>query len=303
MKIVDSLSMLPEIESSMKKILIGLVCLLPMLASANLREYNASVENSEWLLGEQTRLICELKHPVPGYGMASFVTEASKQLNLEFVLDMLRLPNKYDTATVYSVPPRWMPGVLQKTIGTMNLRKQYDGDLPSESAWEMLTELEKGFWPTIHYRDWNNRYDSVAVALNASNFDPSYLAFSECVANLLPYSFEDIAYTVLSYKKSSVELTNYSKRRLDMIGDYLKEDVELDLVLLDGYSDSYGGSWNNEQLSIRRANEIRDYFAAQGVDNARIEVTGHGEKRHVSPNDTELSRAKNRRVIIQLAKL
>jgi outer membrane protein OmpA-like peptidoglycan-associated protein len=287
----------------MKKYLIGLFCLLPMAVSANLREYNASVENSEWSLGEQTRLVCELKHPIPGYGMASFVTEASKQLNLEFMLDMLRLPSRYDTATVYSVPPKWMPGVVQKTIGTMNLRKQYDSDLPSESAWEMLTELEKGFWPTIHYQDWNNRYDSVAVALNSSNFDPSYIAFSQCVTNLLPFGFEDIAYTVLSYKKSSVELTNYSKRRLDMIGDYLKEDVALELVLLDGYSDSYGGAWNNEQLSIRRANEIRDYFAAQGVDIARIEVTGHGEKRHVSPNDSEFSRAKNRRVIIQLAKL
>jgi outer membrane protein OmpA-like peptidoglycan-associated protein len=290
----------------MKKYLFALNSILFILsfaASANLREYNASVENSQWSLGEQTRLLCELKHPIPGYGTASFVTEASKQLNLEFFLDMLRLPNRYDFATVYSVPPKWMPGVPQKTIGSMSLRKQYDGDLPSESAWEMLTELEKGYWPTIHYQDWNNRHDSVAVALNASNFDPYYLAFSECVANLLPFSFEDIAYTVLSYKKSSVELTNYSKRRLDMIGDYLKEDIDLELVLLDGYSDSYGGSWTNEQLSIRRAQEIGDYFAAQGVDPTRIEVTGHGEKRHVSPNDNELSRAKNRRVVIQLAKL
>lgn len=287
----------------MKKYLIGLLCVLPIAVSANLREYSASIENSEWSLGEQTRLICELKHPIPGYGTASFVTEASKQLNLEFVLDMLHLPNRYDTATVYSVPPNWMPGALQKTIGTMSLRKQYDGDLPSDSAWEMLTELEKGYWPTIYYQDWNNRYDSVAVALNSSNFEQSYFSFSQCVANLLPYNFEDIAYTVLSYKKNSVKLTNYSKRRLDMIGDYLKEDIALELVLLDGYTDSYGGSWNNEQLSIRRANEIRDYFAAQGVDATRIEVTGHGEKRHVAANDNELSRAKNRRVIIQLAKL
>ncbi len=287
----------------MKKYLIGLLSVLPIAVSANLREYSASIENSEWSLGEQSRLSCELKHPIPGYGMASFVTEASKQLNLEFVLDMLHLPNRYDTATVYSVPPNWMPGALQKTIGTMSLRKQYDGDLPSDSAWEMLTELEKGYWPTIYYQDWNNRYDAVAVALNSSNFEQSYFSFSQCVANLLPYNFEDIAYTVLSYKKNSVKLTNYSKRRLDMIGDYLKEDIGLELVLLDGYTDSYGGSWNNEQLSIRRANEIRDYFAAQGVDVTRIEVTGHGEKRHVAANDNELSRAKNRRVIIQLAKL
>jgi len=273
-----------------------------MVATANMRHYKASVQESNWTLGEMTRLKCELRHNVPGYGIASFVTEASKQLNLEFVLDMLRLPSNYDVATVYSVPPKWMPGAQQKTIGQMDIRRQYDGDMPDIPAWEMLTELEKGFWPTIYYQDWNNRRDKVAVALNASNFKPSYYDFSSCVANLLPYSFDDIAYTVLSYKKNSSQLTKYSQRRLDMIGEYLKEDAQMELVLLDGYTDSWGGAWLNEELSIKRANEVRDYFAAQGVDDSRIEVTGHGEKRHVSPNDNELARAKNRRVIVRLSK-
>jgi len=266
------------------------------------RDYYVDVESSTWELASQTRLKCELSHEIPGYGTASFSSEASKILNLEFYLDMLRLPSRYDVATVYSVPPRWMSGQQKRQIARMDLRKQYDGDLPSESAWQMLTELEKGFWPTIHYQDWLNPNDNVAVALNASKFKDTYQDFSRCISNLLPYSFDDIAYTVLSYKKNSTELTAYAKRRLDMIGEYLKEDLDLDLVLLDGYTDSYGGSWNNEQLSIKRANEIRDYFAALGLDSERIEVVGHGEKRHSSPNDTRLDRAKNRRVVVRLEK-
>jgi outer membrane protein OmpA-like peptidoglycan-associated protein len=222
---------------------------------------------------------------------------------MEFNLEMMRLPNRYDVATVYSVPPKWMPGISKREIARMDLRKQYDGDLPSASAWQMLTELEKGFWPTIYYQDWNNSNDGVAVALNASAFQDEYYAFSRCIANLLPYSFEDISYTVLAYKKNTAELTNYAKRRLEMIGEYLKEDLELDLVLLDGYTDSYGGSYLNEQLSIKRANEVRDFFTALGLDSSRIEVTGHGEKRHSSPNDTRLDRAKNRRVVVRLAKV
>ena len=87
-----------------------------------------------------------------------------------------------------------------------------------------------------------------------------------------------------------------------MIGEYLKEDLDLDLVLVDGYSDSYGGDWLNEQLSTKRANEIKDYFAGMGVDSNRIEVTGHGEKRHVSPNDNTIEREKNRRVVIRMNK-
>lgn len=269
---------------------------------ANVRHYVVDVESSMWNVSKQTRLVCEIEHPIPGYGIASFMTEASKQLNLEFTLDMLRLPSRYDTADVYSVPPKWMRGVVQRKIGKMDLRKQYDADLPETIAWQMLTELEKGFWPTIHYSDWLNNNDSVAVALNASNFKPQYDAFNQCVSNLLPFSFEDIAYTVLAYKKNTAELTKYSQRRLNMIGEYLKEDLELELVLVDGYSDSYGGPWLNEQLSLKRASEIRDFFASMGVASERIEITGHGEKRHTSPNDNVFEREKNRRVVVRMSK-
>ncbi|MFC3120576.1 flagellar protein MotY [Agaribacter flavus] len=267
-----------------------------------MREYIAQIDESTWTMSTQTRLVCELSHDIPGYGQAQFVSEASKQLNLEFTLDMKRLPGKYDTATLYSKPPSWMPGVAARRLANMDLRKQYDADLPEEAAWQMLTELEKGFFPTILYQDWLNPNDQVAVGLNAGNFEPLYQSFSNCISNLLPFSFEDIAYTVLSYKKNSAELTKYSQRRLDMIGEYLKEDLALDLVLVSGFTDSYGGSWANEQLSIKRANEIRDYFASMGVDSDRIDVNGYGEKRHISPNDTQLDRAKNRRVVIRMAK-
>ncbi|MFW8590141.1 flagellar protein MotY [Glaciecola sp. 2405UD65-10] len=286
----------------LKTIILAVGVLISSASQAGMRTYSAPVETSMWEISQQTRLICELEHNIPGYGRASFITEASKQLNLEFNLDMVRLPSRFDTASVYSTPPTWMTGAMQRKLGTMDIRKQYDGDLPEATAWDMLTELEKGYWPTIHYQDWLNSQDSVAVSLNASNFSPEYHQFNACVDNLLRYSFDDIAYTVLSYKKNSSELSKYSQSRLDMIGEYLKEDIDLELVLVDGYTDSYGGSWLNEQLSIKRASEIKDFFASMGVNPERIEVTGHGEKRHSSPNDNTLEREKNRRVVIRMSK-
>lgn len=282
-------------------IVIGMWC-VTMAAQAGLRQYSAPVEQSEWQVSAPSRLQCTLSHSIPGYGQALFTSSASKQLNMEFELDMLRLPKSYGVAAVYSVPPAWMPGQPQRVIADMPIRKQYTGDLPEKAAWTMLSELEKGYWPTLYYQDWYSDFDKVAVGLNASNFAQPYQQFAQCVANLLPFNFDDIAYTVLSYKKNSVDLTKYSKKRLAMIGQYLKEDADLELVLLDGYSDSYGGRWNNQQLSIRRAVEIKSFFAEQGVDPSRIAVTGHGERRHVAPNNTEMSRAKNRRVVVQMAK-
>lgn len=289
-------------QSTQALLLLLCLTLLSTQTQANIRKYAVDVESSSWAITKQTRLSCELSHPIPGYGSALFVTEASKQLNLEFTLDMMRLPNRYDVADVYSVPPKWMRGAQQRKIGLMDVRKQYDGDLPQKTAWTMLTELEKGFWPTIYYRDWLNDNDAVAVSLNASNFKTVYEDFSRCIANLLPYNFDDIAYTVLSYKRNSAELSDYSQRRLSMIAEYLKEDLDLDLVLVDGYSDNYGGPWLNEQLSIKRAAAIRDLFASMGIESDRIEITGHGEKRHVSPNDNTLDRDKNRRVVVRMSK-
>jgi hypothetical protein len=101
---------------------------LSLSSQANIRNYSVDVESSSWELSKQTRLVCELTHPIPGYGIASFMSEASKQLNVEFTLDMLRLPNRYDVADVYSMPPKWMRGASQRKIGQMDLRKQYDSD-------------------------------------------------------------------------------------------------------------------------------------------------------------------------------
>ena len=283
-------------------ILIGLSLLCAFSSNAAMRQYSAPVASSDWLLDKQSRLQCELSHSVPGYGKATFTSVASKQLNMEFEMQMSLLPKKAGIAAVYSVPPKWMPGHQSREIADMKLRKQYDGDLPEEAAWTMLSELEKGYWPTIYYQDWYNPNDKVAVGLNASNFAPVYQEFVSCVANLLPYSFDDISYTVLSYEKNSTELSKYSKRRLQMIGDYLREDNELELVLLDGYTDSYGGSWNNQQLSVKRANEVKNFLTDLGVGEDRIAITGHGEKRHIAPNTTSQSRATNRRVVVRMAK-
>ena len=283
-------------------ILIGLSLLCAFSSNAAMRQYSAPVASSDWLLDKQSRLQCELSHSVPGYGKATFTSVASKQLNMEFEMQMSLLPKKAGIAAVYSVPPKWMPGHQAREIADMKLRKQYDGDLPEEAAWTMLSELEKGYWPTIYYQDWYNRYDKVAVALNASNFTGSYHEFVNCVSALLHYSFEDIAYTVLSYQKNSTELTKYAQKRLQMIGEYLKEDSNLELVLLDGYTDSYGARYSNEQLSVKRASQVKDYLTALGVSDERIEVTGHGEKRHIASNENSDSRALNRRVVVRLSK-
>ena len=87
-----------------------------------------------------------------------------------------------------------------------------------------------------------------------------------------------------------------------MIRQYLSLDPELELVLVDAYSDSYGGRWSNLKLSERRAAKIRDYFVENGIEVSRIEAKGYGEKRHIASNNTAIGRSENRRVVIRMDK-
>jgi len=279
----------------------GLMVSLAVAAPSQWRQYSATIEQSSWQLSANTPLLCQLEHPIPNFGKAVFSSVAGKDLNLDFQLQMLRLPDSYGLAEVLSVPPQWRPGEKPKTLASMRLLKQFDGDLPKKTAWTLLTELEQGFSPTFYYSDWYSPYDKVTVALNPVQFPTQYQAFSHCIAGLLPYSFEDIAFTILSYE-SGDQLTRESRRRLSQIAEYLKYDQDIEAIELQGYSDSFGGRWMNEQLSVQRAQKIKDFLIAAGVAEDKVQIEGFGERRHVAPNDTSLGRAVNRRLVLQMAK-
>lgn len=273
-----------------------------VLAQPQLRQYSAAIEQSAWQLSENSPIACQLQHEIPHFGQAIFRSVASKGLNMDFELQMLRLPDHYGLAEVLSVPPAWRSGEQTKALASMQLLKQFNGDLPKKTAWTLLTELEHGFSPTFYFNDWYSPYDKVVAAINPVQFPAPYQQFNLCISRLLPYSFEDIAFTVLSYESGGDELTRESKRRLAQIAEYLKYDQDIDFIEIQGYTDSYGGRWMNEQLSVKRAEKVKQFFVAAGLTADKVQVEGFGERRHAAPNDTALQRKKNRRVVLQLTK-
>lgn len=269
---------------------------------AGFKQYSADIHSSQWQLSDDSRLQCTLSHQIPRYGEARFSAKASRKLNMEFELDMMLLPDTYSLAEVRSVAPKWQPGASSKVLAKMELHKQFNPSLPKKVAWTMLSELEQGMSPTFYYNDWYSETDKISVGLSTARFKKAYIDFVGCVGNLLNYSFEDISYTVLNYQSSSDKFTKASQRRVEMIREYLSLDPNLELVLVDAYSDSYGGRWSNLKLSERRAEKVKEYFVKNGIEVSRIEAKGYGEKRHISSNETTLGRGKNRRVVIQMEK-
>lgn len=277
--------------------------LLSVSAHAAMRNYSANQDSSNWEVVKTTRLQCQLNHEVPYYGEAIFKASASKNKNLTFNLDMVVRPENYAIAGLKAVPPSWRSGLPARDIANMKLLKKFDGELGNQTAWEMLTELEKGFYPTFYYQDWQNSADKIAVGISSVNFKQAYWAFLQCRDELLPYSFEDISFTVMNYQSNSSKLTKSSQQRLDKIAEYLKNDSTIESISIDSYTDSYGGRWNNLDLSRKRAQAIKDYMVSLGVDENKVKTTGFGEKRFVDTNDNILGRDKNRRLVIQIAKM
>jgi OOP family OmpA-OmpF porin len=89
------------------------------------------------------------------------------------------------------------------------------------------------------------------------------------------------------------------KASLDDMVSKLK-DINLEVIIAVGHTDSIGTDAYNQKLSVRRAESVKAYLQSKGVEANRIYTEGKGEKQPVADNKTAAGRAKNRRVEIEV---
>lgn len=80
---------------------------------------------------------------------------------------------------------------------------------------------------------------------------------------------------------------------------YLQKHPEK-IVSITGHTDSLGEEKDNQIIGIDRANNVRDYFIAQGITKERLKTFSKGETAPVADNTTNDGRAKNRRIEINI---
>ncbi len=66
-------------------------------------------------------------------------------------------------------------------------------------------------------------------------------------------------------------------------------------IEISGHTDSSGDDDFNMELSLRRADAVRDYLVELGLSAGRFETDGFGETRPIADNETEEGRQRNRR--------
>lgn len=89
------------------------------------------------------------------------------------------------------------------------------------------------------------------------------------------------------------------RAKLDDLVSKIK-DINLEVIIAVGHTDSVGTDAYNQRLSVRRSESVKAYLVSKGIERNRVYTEGKGEKQPVADNRTAEGRAKNRRVEIEV---
>ena len=101
--------------------------------------------------------------------------------------------------------------------------------------------------------------------------------------------------SIVNFAFDSSDLSLEAKDNLDKLSQVLINNPDTNINIY-GYTDSVGKDDYNKNLSQRRANAVKSYLSQKGVPSSRLFSMGMGEEDPVASNDTDMGRAKNRRV-------
>ena len=93
------------------------------------------------------------------------------------------------------------------------------------------------------------------------------------------------------------DLLPIAKDKLDQVAKALT-DQGFKAIVVQGYTDSVGSAADNDRLSLKRAQSVRDYLVTRGVPSEKATSEGLGSSKPVADNKTADGRAENRRVEI-----
>lgn len=93
------------------------------------------------------------------------------------------------------------------------------------------------------------------------------------------------------------DLLPIAKDKLDQVAKALN-DQGFKAIVVQGHTDSVGSAADNDRLSLRRAQSVRDYLVTRGVPPEQATAEGLGSARPIADNKTADGRAENRRVEI-----
>ncbi len=104
----------------------------------------------------------------------------------------------------------------------------------------------------------------------------------------------------VNFKRGTAELEgDETKASLAELAEFLVENPDMKLRI-HGHTDNAGDPGLNKALSLERAGSVRDFLITKGVPFESLRISGWGGTRPFASNATEIGRAKNRRVELEV---
>ena len=142
------------------------------------------------------------------------------------------------------------------------------------------------------------------IFINYSDLDrsPDYASHTSGKKNDRPAGLEKkiIMQLNINFNVNSVTIKSTQLDQLRQMAELMKTYPDT-TVVMEGHTDSRGSATKNLEISRRRAQSIKKYFANTfGIAPERITVEGFGDTRPIASNATSEGRRKNRRVLVIL---
>jgi len=125
------------------------------------------------------------------------------------------------------------------------------------------------------------------------------VASSDLPGQPIPGSQEELEVSVgdrVFFAYDSAVLSPIATQTLDRQGAWLQQYAEI-VVTVEGHTDERGTREYNLALGDRRANAVKNYLVALGIEPSRILIISYGEERPADAANDESAWAKNRRAV------
>jgi outer membrane protein OmpA-like peptidoglycan-associated protein len=106
----------------------------------------------------------------------------------------------------------------------------------------------------------------------------------------------------VQFETGKAALLPASHALLDEVAKMLKDNPQVEMISVEGHTDSTGSADFNRKLSQQRAESVAKYLSGKGVKAARMEPKGFGPDRPVADNESDPGREANRRVEFNILK-
>jgi len=168
----------------------------------------------------------------------------------------------------------------EKTEALRNELSQQQGEQLSEMKEAFRAKLERETFETRRQQKLSEIFKKNEVEILA-NVDGSLLI------RLTALQFGSAR---TSIDKAYFDLLNRVRTGLDIYPERQ--------IVIEGHTDNRGEPDINQRLSLKRAETVRDFLVAAGMEASRLKALGYGEVRPIASNDYERGLAMNRRIDI-----